>query len=108
MLGVVDWEYGSRRGIGTSVYSPDLAQRPKCLTDLWSDQYAAQQFVKVHYRRLRSTRSVVAPAPPDLAVKSSDIVELWPADCAACVMLRITPILSTGASHEPRQPSSQK
>lgn len=96
-LGTVDWEHGARRGHVVSTYAADLSpmQLPKCLADLSRDQYAAQRFVRARYHHGRRMLSAVAPVPPALDVKDGDIVELWPADCAAGSMGRITRILSS-------------
>lgn len=96
-LGMVDWQHGARRGEVASSYSPDLsaAQLPKCLADLPRDQYMANRYVKIQYRHVRLMRSAVAPVPPALDIKDGDVVELWPADCAAGSIARITRILST-------------
>lgn len=96
-LGVVDWEHGARRGHVLSTYAVDLplVQLPKCLADLPRDQYAAHRFVQVRYHHGRRMLSAVAPVSPALDIKDGDVVELWPADCAAGSIARITRILST-------------
>ncbi|MQA18445.1 hypothetical protein [Rugamonas rivuli] len=96
-LDAVDWQHGARRGHVVSTYAADLppAQLPKCLANLPLDQYAAQRFVQVRYHHGRLMLSAVAPMPPTLDVKDGDIVELWPADCAAGNIARITRKLST-------------
>lgn len=96
-LGTVDWEHGARRGHVLSTYAADLppAQLPKCLADLPRDQYTANRYVNVRYRHVRLMHSAVARVPPTLDIKDGDVVELWPADCSAGSMARITRILST-------------
>lgn len=96
-LDVIDWDHGARRGVVAGTYAPDLTQvqRPRCLAALSANQYATQQFVRVRYRHVRSTRSAIAPVPPGLTVKVGDVVELWPADCAAGAVSSISRILST-------------
>lgn len=95
-LGTVDWEHGARRGHVASTYAAGLppAQLPKCLANLPPEQYAAHRFVLVRYHHVRVMRSAVAPVTPDLDIRDGDIVELWPADCAAGGLARVTRILS--------------
>ena len=95
-LGVVDWKHGARRGNVVSTYTADLpvTQLPKCLADLPRDQYTTNRYVKVRYRNVRLTRSAVAQVPPTLDIKDGDVIELWPADCEAGSIARITRVLS--------------
>lgn len=95
-LGVVDWKHGARRGNVVSTYMADfqMTQLPKCLADLPRDQYTANRYVKVRYRNVRLIRSAVAPVPPTLDIKDGDVIELWPADCEAGSIARITRVLS--------------
>lgn len=96
-LDAVDWQHGARRGHVVITYATDLppAQLPKCLANLPRDQYVAQRFVQARYHQGRLMLSAVAPVSPALDVKDGDIVELWPADCAAGNIALITRKLGT-------------
>ncbi|MFC0170750.1 hypothetical protein ACFFKC_22040 [Pseudoduganella danionis] len=97
-FGVVDWQHGARRGVISTTYGTDIApaQRAACVAALSPDQYAKHRFVLVRYQHVRLTRTAVAAVPANFSLKEGDVVELWPADCSAGGLSRISKVLRTG------------
>jgi hypothetical protein len=96
-LGDVDWKHGARRGVVESTFAPDLSPelRPRCLAGMTQEQYGSQRFVRVRYRHVRLMQTAVAPVPADLKIGNGDVVELWPADCSAGGISRLSRALRT-------------
>jgi hypothetical protein len=92
----VDWPNGARRGWVVSTYTPgqDASTLPACLASLPAADYAARRFVKIRYRQARLLRTEVAEITPGLQLRDGDRVELWPADCAAGKLSRISKVFS--------------
>lgn len=97
-LGVVDWENGARRGVVADVIESGGANSPRarCLTRKIAEDNASRPFVEVRYRGAKLIRSSIASAPDTLKLKKGDIVELYPADCHAGTIGRVTRILGRG------------
>ena len=97
-LGSVDWENGARRGVVADVIESGGANSPRarCLTRKIAEDNASRPFVEVRYRGAKLIRSSIASAPDTLKLKKGDIVELYPADCHAGTIGRVTRILGRG------------
>lgn len=90
----VDWQHGAKRAWVLAAYAPDAspAQLPPCLAGLPAADYAARRFVSVRYRHVKLMHDEVAELTPDLQAKAGDRVELWPADCSAGKLSRISKV----------------
>ena len=90
----VDWEHGARRGWVVSTMTPDPdGMMPPCLAKLSAGELAEHRYIKLRYHSGRLVHEAVAPLPPGLAVLDGQQVEVWPADCAAGQLARISRIL---------------
>lgn len=90
----VDWQHGARRAWVMNEYAADAAaaELPPCLASLPAADYASHHFVRVRYRHVRIMYEEVAELPSGLQVKTGDRVELWPADCQAGQLSRISKV----------------
>lgn len=88
----IDWQHGARRAWVLSEYAPDIdaAQLPPCLAVLPAADYGRRHFMRVRYRHVRLMYEEVAELPSGLQAKAGDRVELWPANCEAGQLSRIS------------------
>lgn len=92
----VDWQHGAHHATVVSVYAADAerSRLPPCLAALPAEQLASHRYVKVHYHHVRLLHSSVAALPDDVAAGVGSEVEIWPADCHAGQLARISRVLN--------------
>jgi hypothetical protein len=97
---MVDWEHGAKHGWVVSAYAPDSVATalPPCLANLPTSEFSTRRFVRVKYRHVRLMLYEVAELPPALDAKIGDRIELWPANCSAGKISRITQVFPTGGN----------
>lgn len=85
---------GPSYGAVAAFYDANTARAalPVCLAALPPEQLAQQRFVRVPYHHVRRLLVGVAALPPGASVALGQRVELWPQDCAAGALSRITRI----------------
>jgi len=91
----VDWQHGAHHATIVTVYAPEAERSslPPCLAALPAEQLASHRYVKVHYHHVRLLHSSVAELPADMAAGVGSEVEIWPADCHAGQLARISRVL---------------
>ena len=94
-----DWDQGAREGkISRDFALPDSGPLPACLAQMTPDARAGHHFVQVRYQQARHVHFVVAELPATLDAGIGAQVEVWPADCTAGQVGRITQLFSPGRS----------
>lgn len=93
-----DWDLGARQGKITRVYSltalPGNDPLPVCLAQLSPADGAAHHYVQVRYSQARHAHFVVAVLPDTLVAGIGASVEVWPADCSAGQVGRISQVFT--------------
>lgn len=92
-----DWDQGAREGkISRDYTQADSGPLPACLAHMTPDARAGHHFVQVRYQQARHVHYVVAELPANLDAGIGAQVEVWPDDCAAGKVGRITQLFTPG------------
>lgn len=93
---LIDWEHGARRGEIVEQINMDtpLANLPPCLATLSAAERAGRSFVKVQRFQRRFMAVEIAEVAKGVSTMPGTQVEIFPADCDAGKLARVTRALS--------------